>query len=287
MVEVHVERAQINSVWLGIMWARILVEAVKKNGLKQFVFYLSNLDAWRFIEFTKACEYLGNRKGIILELGSGYSILPRILSNNGDLYITLDLSKNACKYQKSKNVAPIVADMRYLPFKRSSISNIIAISSIEHVPKDFLVFAEIRRVLKNDGISIISLPFTNKNCRIKIIKHSELLMGFLNRFKKYWRVVLGDKHINYFIEQTNTDAIMKYYTFQEIEKNINQNDLTLEEHHMFGKYLMQLFFKNVPQGWFVIKDFIIGWFLWKIENSFLQGNTADSVIIKIRKEDIT
>ena len=39
-------------------WLKILRAAVKKNGVRQLFFYLSNLDASRFIELTEAIEFL-------------------------------------------------------------------------------------------------------------------------------------------------------------------------------------------------------------------------------------
>jgi len=265
-------------------WSKILYTAVKRNGIKQFFFYLSNLDASRFIELSKTMELLDGNNGFILELGSGYSIFPEIISNSYDGYIPLDLSENACKYQKIKNVNPVLANMCYLPFKSSSIPNIIAISSIEHVPNDYLVYEEISRVLTKNGIAIISVPFTNGEVEIKNIRHSPFLMNLLFKFNIFWRIILGESNYNYFIEQTATDSIMKYYNEKEIRNIIRDNHLEMENEYVFEKGLQQWIWRLVPKGWFVLKDFVIGWSSWKIEEKFLsESKNGKGVIIKIIK----
>jgi ubiquinone/menaquinone biosynthesis C-methylase UbiE len=175
--------------------------------------------------------------------------------------------------------------MRYLPFKSSSIPNIIAISSIEHVPEDQLVFEEISRVLKEDGTAIISVPFTDETVEIKDIKHSTLLMNLLYIFKRFWRIVLGKEHFDYFIEQTATDSIMKYYNEEEIKGIMSKNNLGIEAIYIYEKGLQQRLWRIIPKGWFVLKDFIIGWICWKIEERlFNESKDGEGVVVKVRKE---
>ena len=261
-------------------WLKILRAAVKKNGTRQFFFYLSNLDASRFIKLTKVIEFLGDTRGMILDLGCGYSVFPEMLSNAKSGYIALDLSKDACKYQNTQNISPIVADMRYLPFKSSSIPNIIA-----NVHEDHLVFGEVSRVLKEDGTAIISVPFTDGTVEVKDIKHSHLLMNLLHRFTRFWRIVLGKEHLEYFIEQTATDSIMKCYNEEEIEGIMNQNDLSIEAIYTYEKGLQQRLWRIIPKGWFVLKDFILGWMCWRLEERLLKmSRKGDGAVVKVRKK---
>ncbi|CAD7773023.1 hypothetical protein FHEFKHOI_01324 [Candidatus Methanoperedenaceae archaeon GB50] len=108
--------------------------------------------------------------------------------------------------------------MRYLPFKSSSIPNIIA-----NVHEDHLVFGEVSRVLKEDGTAIISVPFTDG------VKHSPLLMNLLHRFTRFWRII--------------------------------------------------------PKGWFVLKDFIPDWMCWRLEERLLKmSRKGDGAVVKVRKK---
>lgn len=264
------------------MWKKIFYTAIKRNGWKQLFFYLSNLDVVRFIEFTKAREFLDGEHNIVLELGCGYSIFPALISGTCKNYICLDLSKGACKYQSSiPNVSPIMADMRYLPFKDDVMDNILAISSIEHVPEDRLVIKEIFRISKNSAEIIISVPYADR-VEMKKMERSKFLLNILYKYKKLWKMILGE-HLNYFIEQTSTDSFMKRYNLEEINMLIESesNNFYVENYYLYEKFFIKIFFKIVPVGWFVLKDMIIGWILWKIEDKIDLKNSG-GIIFRVK-----
>lgn len=271
------------------MWQKILYTALKRNGWKQLFFYLSNLDISRFIELTKTVEFLNEERQelkneIILDIGCGYSVLPSILSDKCKQYICLDLSRNACRYQGyMPNITPVIADMQHIPFKTQSVSTILAISSIEHVPNDKLVFDEISRISKKCANIFLSIPYSYKNTEIVKIKHNKLILDVLYKFEKIWKRVLG-MHFNYFVEQTSTDSSMKYYNMGEIDKLIRSKNLYIKKNYIYEKWLQKKFFKIVPRGWFVIKDISLGWLLWKIEDKFMNNNTdGNGIIINMQK----
>ncbi len=270
-------------------WWKIFHAAIKRNGWRQLFFYLSNLDFTRFIEYTKTFEFLNCKSDIcksdiILELGCGYSILPTILSNSCKYYICLDLSKNACKYQATlPNVSSVVADMQHLPFKTGVIPTIVAISSIEHIPNDRLVFEEISRISKNGANTVISIPYSNRHVEIKKIERSKFLLNILYKFKGLWKKIL-DRHLYYFLEQTSTDSFMKYYTLEEINSLIRSGDFSIENYYLYENILLQKFFKVIPQGWFLLKDIIVGWILWNIEDMVDLKNPR-GIILRFKRND--
>jgi len=270
-----------------ITWWKTLYTALKRNGWRQLFFYLSNLDVSRFIEFSKVSEFLEDKQGYTLELGCGYSVLPAMLSNEYKNYICLDLSKGACKYQYSlPNVSVIVADMQHLPFKNNSISTILAISSIEHVPDDKMVFEEIKRISKQDVSIIIDIPHTINKTRIDKMERPQVLMSILYNFKTLWKVILG-RHLEYFIEQTSTDSVIKYYNMKEINKLIHDNRLCIRQHYIYEKYFQQKFFNMIPRGWFILKDLIFGNLLFRAEELLLHNNkTGNGIILLIALEKI-
>lgn len=265
-------------------WFKILDISIRRNGFKQLLFYLSNLDASKFIEISKVYDLIERDEGINLELGCGYSVLPSMLSALRDNYIPLDLSKNACRYQNIKNISPIAADMSRLPFKSSSISNIVALSSIEHVPNDGLVFKEISRVLKDGHLVIFSVPFTVNHTEVRELKHSAFLLRILKNFSLFWRLILGDQHLNYFREQTATDSIIKYYNLETIDREMIKNNLDIEDIYIFEKVLQDRLWLLLPKGWFVLKDFCLGWLFWKMEDRILcASNNGNGIMVKARK----
>lgn len=263
------------------MWWKILYVAIKRNGWRQLFFYLSNLDISRFIELSKTIEFLNDRRDTILELGCGYSVLPSILSKECKKYICLDLSKGACKYQSIlPNVYVVIADMQYLPFKEGVIPTILAISSIEHVPNDEMVFKEISRISEKNAEIIVDVPYSNDDIKIKKMVRSRLLLDMLYKYSNFWKIILG-RHIEYFFEQISTDSFMKYYNLDEIDRLTLFTDLYVKKYYLYEKWLQKRFFGIVPKGWFVLKDLFIGWILWKIEDSIFENRIEANGIITI------
>src|SRR6266851_419241 len=52
-----------------------------------------------------------------------------------------------------------VADVEALPQKTASVGTVIALNTFEHVPHFWKGFAEVKRVLRPDGVFLVSCPF--------------------------------------------------------------------------------------------------------------------------------
>lgn len=116
----------------------------------------------RFIQLKLPCWKAGsnlsiefrekfNKDGVFLNLGCGlYSERVR-QSYNPRVYIGLDLDIGA--------KPTIVGDVRKIPLKDKSIDTILCVSLLEHVFEYGEVLDEIKRVIKNDGIVEIQVPF--------------------------------------------------------------------------------------------------------------------------------
>jgi hypothetical protein len=83
------------------MWSKILWHALRRNGWAQLLLYLSNLDIWRFMEYSQAYQWVKREanNGKIVDLGGGYSVFPSFFPK--DDYTVVDLSAGACRYQQS------------------------------------------------------------------------------------------------------------------------------------------------------------------------------------------
>jgi len=267
------------------MWSKILWHALRRNGWAQLFFYLSNLDIWRFIECSHAYRWIEREanNGKIVDLGGGYSVFPSFFPT--DDYTVVDLSAGACRYQQSHGTNSICTDITSLPFDDGSVSTVIAISSIEHVPDDGKVYSEIARILTDDGIAVISVPFSAADTHIVNLQHSRWQMNMLHRWKGVWRLIIGQQHLDYFLEQTTTDAIMKRYSMADLREIMEWNGLEIIERSLIGKRFIRTVFSILPPGWLVLKDLLLGWPLFKLERAFLKTNThASGIIIKVRKK---
>jgi SAM-dependent methyltransferase len=267
------------------MWFKILVKALKRNGWKQLIFYLSNLDVWRFIEYSTVYELVTKNKiiGRTVELGSGYSVFPSFFSEED--YTIIDLGEGACEYQRDHGTKAIVHDMTNLPFDTGSINTVIAISSIEHVPNDNAVFSEISRVLSLDGLAVISIPHTKYETKIKSLTYPKWIKKVLYDYDRFWQSILGKTQYTYFIEQINTDSIIRFYNLSELRIILETYNLDIKSYDLFGKRFSRGFFHFVPPGWLVLKDIFFGWFLNKLEKIFLHNsNVADGMILLLEKK---
>lgn len=274
-------------------YKEIMLNSLKKNGLNQLFFYLSNLDIYRIIvleEVLRRVKFLDNRKDvkdeekIILELGSGYSILPKMVSRPNIKYITLDLSSDAPLYQNDTYIYPVVSDMRRLPFKDSSVSMVIAISSIEHVDDDSIVFKEIGRVLKKLGIAVLSYPYSSKKYDVQKMQSNRVLFFIFNKFIRLWKLILNQHHIRYFNDQTSTDSMMRIYTDEHIDKMLRNTGLSISSSFKWGgDTFFKKFWNIVPPGWFVLKDFMF-LYMMKCVNSIQNDKNPSGIINILIKE---
>ena len=89
--------------------------------------------------------------GKTLDLGAGSAKYRNIIKQGSSEYISFDVAP-------SENV-DVVGDVLNLPFRNDSFDTVISTQVLEHVEKPWIMIKEIRRVLKKDGICILTAPF--------------------------------------------------------------------------------------------------------------------------------
>lgn len=102
-------------------------------------------------------------KGIVVDCACGIGYSAEIILSNPAVseYRGIDVDKEAIDYAReiqreraSFNYGSILA----LPFEDKSIDTFISLETLEHLDNPALALKEIKRVLKNDGIFICSVP---------------------------------------------------------------------------------------------------------------------------------
>ncbi|HCT64580.1 MAG TPA: glycosyl transferase family 2 [Lachnospiraceae bacterium] len=94
--------------------------------------------------------------------GSGYG--TAILSSNNNNVVGLDISEEAIEYAKenylNKDINFVVGSIAELPFADNSFDGVVSFETIEHVHGEVQnkFLQEVKRVLKNNGILVISTP---------------------------------------------------------------------------------------------------------------------------------
>jgi SAM-dependent methyltransferase len=102
-------------------------------------------------------------RGMTLDLGCGVGYGAAIISakKSVDFLIAFDISDNALAFGKSsygETISFVAGDAGALPFSDDSLDSIVCLEAIEHVHGPERVLGEIARVLRPEGLLIISTP---------------------------------------------------------------------------------------------------------------------------------
>lgn len=125
-----------------------VAEIYDKKNIKYFLY--------KRLEFID--KYLPNNK-LVLDAGTGTGIIPRNLNNKGNNFVGIDISEkmlDQAKKMVDKKTKLIRADLELIPFKDNSIDVITCSEVIEHSPNPKKILKEFYRVLKPNGILVLT-----------------------------------------------------------------------------------------------------------------------------------
>ena len=93
-----------------------------------------------------------------IDLGcSGNSILYFFNKGNHNSY--LDITSTPLRnYRGLKTAHPICGDLTYLPYRENVFDFVSALDVLEHIADDEKAMREIRRIMKKDAVSVVSVP---------------------------------------------------------------------------------------------------------------------------------
>lgn len=99
----------------------------------------------------------------VLDIASGEGYGTAIMAEKAKNIIGMDLAANAIayakhKYAKIRNVQFEVGDLAHLPFDTDTFDVIVCFETVEHVDDPLAAINELQRVLKSNGLLIISTP---------------------------------------------------------------------------------------------------------------------------------
>lgn len=180
---------------------------VKKEdwkSLEEFIVFLKHQMAYQF-----AIKYCKGKYVLDYGCGSGYG--PEILSRHANQVKGVDINEKVIDYCKKTyqipNLSFQIIDSSRLPFEDRLFDVIVSFQVIEHVTNVKQYLHELKRVLRDDGILIISTP--NKKWRLLPFQRpwnpNHLreygLKGFNNELKPVFSKVeilglYGNKEIN-------------------------------------------------------------------------------------------
>jgi ubiquinone/menaquinone biosynthesis C-methylase UbiE len=119
--------------------------------------YTADYFVWRTAKLKSELTKFVVTDGKILDVGGGIGFaarfLPEFVSRNN--YYNLDVSTEMLKYSQNKN---ILAESEHLPFAAKTFDYVICSEVLEHVKDKVQTLTECYRVLKPEGLFLLSTP---------------------------------------------------------------------------------------------------------------------------------
>jgi ubiquinone/menaquinone biosynthesis C-methylase UbiE len=99
---------------------------------------------------------------IILDIASGSGYGTNLMAKTAKKVYGVDVDKDAVKYAQANfsksNIEFKVGDGEKIPLEDNSVDVVVTFETIEHIPDYKKFLSEVKRVLKPDGIAIVSTP---------------------------------------------------------------------------------------------------------------------------------
>jgi len=101
-----------------------------------------------------------NRRGLeLLDVGCGSGTLPGLLKQRGFRPLGVDFSEEAARVAEAENgIRVLVGSLEQARFPDESFDMVTLFHVMEHVSEPRRVLAEVRRVLKPDGVVVLQVP---------------------------------------------------------------------------------------------------------------------------------
>jgi ubiquinone/menaquinone biosynthesis C-methylase UbiE len=130
------------------------------NGERLMTMGESKTKAEHLHRYSIALEYVKNK--IVLDIASGEGYGSSLLSNVANQVIGVDISKEAVQHARkkytNKNLSFLEGNAADIPLPDNSIDVVVSFETIEHHDKHDEMIKECVRVLKKEGLLIISSP---------------------------------------------------------------------------------------------------------------------------------
>jgi ubiquinone/menaquinone biosynthesis C-methylase UbiE len=118
------------------------------------------IEAEHMCRYLWARSFVGGKSVLDVACGSGYG--TKIFACDAANVIGVDLDERVVNYAKQTYAAPNVefrqASILELPFDNGSFDVVVCFETIEHVDGQSAALVELKRVLKADGVLLISTP---------------------------------------------------------------------------------------------------------------------------------
>jgi ubiquinone/menaquinone biosynthesis C-methylase UbiE len=267
----------------NISYRRILWHNLRSNGPGGLI-YSYGLSAARYIEYSRTLQLLKSESpASVLDIGSGHSLLPSLLVRNGYRVNILDVNPDSIDWQKARmgkhlaNFEATVASALELPFEDGSFPAVTCISVVEHIRDDgdILAIKEIRRVLKNNGVCIVSTGVSPEG------KYADWSRGI----PPYARLALGERRLKKLFKAFYTDRgedyFERFYALDDVVARFGNLGFTIEYQHVYWDWRgTKTLYQLVPMGSVTLVEYALAR-VFTAQNG--RKRDIGTIILKLRK----
>jgi SAM-dependent methyltransferase len=240
-----------------------------KDEMKVHEGYYYRLDKSNVLRYEWYAKkyFKGVKNKKILEIGVGNGGVIQFLKQDNEVR-ALDISKNAVKFMKEFGIKCYLADIsnQKIPFKDSYFDYVIILETLEHLKSPQFAVEEIQRVLKKDGIAVISVPNPRNG--------HKLMYPCLFRYRNFYNFLTNNR-----FEVLSTTSYGICPPFWRLFKNMITNDYKrLKNKNKSGEYVtIYTRIARILSSDFIssLKPKIFGWsFVYLCKNVNPQGATV-------------
>ncbi|MFX0081973.1 MAG: class I SAM-dependent methyltransferase [Candidatus Hodarchaeota archaeon] len=166
-----------------------------------------------------------------IDLGSSGNSFLFFLDNISQKF-SLDIAEFPLgQYIKKSNWHPLCGDLMKLPYRDGSFDFLSAIDVLEHIRNDESAVSEISRILKKNGIIVITVPH-----RMKYFTQQDILIGHHRRYEINKITSLFERYNLKMIRTFGVyGQLMRIADIQSTNpKKIEQNIINLRTRYMFN-----------------------------------------------------
>lgn len=189
--------------------------------LESFIFTRDTID--HLHRYALSCNYVSGKTVLDIASGEGYG--SNILSKTATKVYGVDIDATTIanakiKYQ-AENLEFLVGNTSEIPLETNSVDIVISFETIEHHEFHDEMMQEIKRVLRPEGVMIISTPdkleYTDKRLfnnqyHIKELYKEEFQNLISNYFKDYQLLSQTYVNGNSFIDELKEEQVNKVYS---------------------------------------------------------------------------
>ncbi len=126
--------------------------------------------------------------GRAVDIGAACGGNTRVLRAQGWQALALDFSEPATGIARERGIEAARTDARELPVRSGSCDLVVAFDILEHIDEDYLVAAEMARVLRPGGTALIAVP-----CDMALWSAHDEAVGHVRRYTRATLVDLVQK----------------------------------------------------------------------------------------------